>query len=151
MTRLRRGYGEAGGSRWIGFSRRRSQIIRQRRKNQAAKAAYAANALRTTRSTSRRQQAFIASLTRTITARWLRGSLLRCIIPSQNKQRLYVRSWIAGAIQRGSENICDEFVSAVPGTCRLATCLRPCEPAAALAAGGPASCFILLLVLRTGN
>jgi hypothetical protein len=38
------GYGEAGGSRWIGFSRRRSQIIRQRRKNQAAKAAYAANA-----------------------------------------------------------------------------------------------------------
>ena len=59
MTRLRRGYGEAGGSRWIGFSRRRSQIIRQRRKNQAAKAAYAANALRTTRSTPRRPRKFI--------------------------------------------------------------------------------------------
>jgi hypothetical protein len=69
MTRLRRGYGEAGDSRWIGFSRRRSQIIRQRRKNQAAKAAYAANALRTTRSTPRRPRGSIGSFTRTIIAR----------------------------------------------------------------------------------
>ena len=114
MTRLRRGYGEAGGSRWIGFSRRRSQIIRQRRKNQAAKAAYAANALRTTRSTARRPRESIESFTRTIIARWLRGSLLRCIIRSRNKQRLYARSWIAAAIQRGLENICDKFISALP-------------------------------------
>ncbi len=39
---------------------------------------------------------------------------LRCIIPSQNKQRLYARSWIAAASQRGSENIWDKFVSALP-------------------------------------
>jgi hypothetical protein len=124
MTRLRRGYGEAGGSRWIGFSRRRSQIIRQRRKNQAAKAAYAANALRTTRSTPRRPQEFIESFTRTTIAPWLRGSLLRCVILSRNKQRFYVRSWIAAATQRGSENICDKFVSPLPEPTSLADRLR---------------------------
>ena len=124
MTRLRRGYGEAGDSRWIGFSRRRSQIIRQRRKNQAAKAAYAANALRTTRSTPRRRQESIESFRRTIIARWLRGSLLRCVIPSRNKQRLYARSWIAAATQPGSENICDKLVSAVSGTEGLPPRLR---------------------------
>ena len=124
MTRLRRGYGEAGGSRWIGFSRRRSQIIRQRPKNQATKAAYAANALRTTRSTPQRPQEFIESFTRTTIAPWLRGSLLRCIIPSRNKQRLYVRSWIAAATQPGSENICDEFVSPLPEPTGLAARLR---------------------------
>ncbi len=60
------------------------------------------------------RQESIESFTRTIIVRWLRGSLLRCIIPSQNKQRLYARSWIAAASQRGSESICDKFVSALP-------------------------------------
>jgi len=45
---------------------------------------------------------------RTIIARWLRGFLLRCIIPPQNKQRLYARSWIAAATQRGSQNTCNK-------------------------------------------
>ncbi len=62
----------------------------------------------------RGRQESIESFTRTIIVRWLRGSLLRCIIPSQNKQRLYARSWIAAGSQRGSENICDKFVSALP-------------------------------------
>jgi hypothetical protein len=108
MTRLRRGYGEAGGSRWIGFSRKRSQIVRQRRKNHAAKAAYAANPFRTTRSTPRRRQEFIESFTRTIIARWLRGFLLHCTIRFPDKQRLYARSLIAAATQRGSQNIYGE-------------------------------------------
>src|SRR5437867_4038557 len=72
----------------------------------------------------RRPQESIESFTRTIIARWLRGSLLRCTTPSQNKQRLYVRSWIAAATQRGSENICNKFVSALPEPTGLADRLR---------------------------
>ena len=72
----------------------------------------------------RRPQESIESFTRTIIARWLRPSLLRCTTPSQNKQRLYVRSWIAAATQRGSENICNKFVSALPEPIGLADRLR---------------------------
>ncbi|MGC2626609.1 MAG: addiction module protein [Candidatus Udaeobacter sp.] len=54
----------------------------------------------------------------------LGGFLLRYTTPSQSKQRLYVRSWIAAATQRGSQNICDELVSAVRRTDRLAARLR---------------------------
>ena len=42
---------------------------------------------------------------RTIIARWLRGFLLHCIIRFSDKQRLYARSLIAAATQRGSQNI----------------------------------------------
>ncbi len=107
MTRLRRGYGEAGGSRWIGFSRRRSQIIRQRRKNQAAKAAYAPTRCgqrvpprEDGRSSSNRLQE--------LSSRAGYAVLLHCIIRFPDKQRLYARSLIAAATQRGSQNICGE-------------------------------------------